>query len=255
MTTKQAIIKRWALAASVFMLLLAPAPAALVAYYDFEGNLLDGSGQGNNGVHSSTATYSTDVAGAVSGTNSLVIGDGAGRGYMTVAHDASLAFSSGTASFSLWLKSDSPGNWNKFIDKGSVFLAERRSGNPDGRLLVNGSNMGNISNLGNIVTGGWNHIAFTLDNGTFTSYLNGTQVASLTYTGSLTTTDALVLGAGSTGGLDAFEGFLDEVAIYDTVLTSPEVAALAAGGSPIPEPSAALLGGLGALLLLRRRRG
>jgi hypothetical protein len=43
------------------------------------------------------------------------------------------------------------------------------------------------------------------------------------------------------------------IAIYDGVLTSTEAAALGLAGSPIPEPSSALLGGLGLLVLLRRR--
>ena len=43
------------------------------------------------------------------------------------------------------------------------------------------------------------------------------------------------------------------IAIYDGVLTSTEVAALGFAGSPIPEPSSALLGSLGLLVLLRRR--
>ena len=228
--------------------------AGIVAYYDFEGDVLDGSGEGNNGTHASTATFSGDTAGAVSGTQSLVIGDP--NNYVTVAHSSSLAFSGGQASFSLWLKSNSPGAWNKFMDKGNVFLAERRNNNADGRLLVNGGNAGNIGNLGNIVNGSWNHIVVTLDNGSFQSYLNGTAFHSGTYTGGLTTTDALVLGAGNTSGLDAFEGFLDEVAIYDQVLTQENVTALNAGADPtsIPEPGSLALLGLGGLLVARRRR-
>ena len=44
------------------------------------------------------------------------------------------------------------------------------------------------------------------------------------------------------------------IAIYDGVLTPTEVSALGIAGSPIPEPASALLGGLGLLVLLRRRR-
>jgi hypothetical protein len=50
---------------------------------------------------------------------------------------------------------------------------------------------------------------------------------------------------------------LDDLAFYDDVLSASQVAALAAGTiTPmgVPEPSIAILGGLGLLGLLRRKR-
>lgn len=49
-----------------------------------------------------------------------------------------------------------------------------------------------------------------------------------------------------------FVGTIDDVAIYDTALTPSEFADIAING--VPEPSTALLGALGMLALLRRRR-
>jgi hypothetical protein len=46
-----------------------------------------------------------------------------------------------------------------------------------------------------------------------------------------------------------FTGLLDQVRIYDTALSASQLNALA-----VPEPSAAILGGLGLLALMRRRR-
>lgn len=58
-------------------------------------------------------------------------------------------------------------------------------------------------------------------------------------------------GQDNAGGRQ-FSGTIDDVGIFDTALTSGELANYATNG--IPEPSTALLGGLGVLGLLRRRR-
>ncbi len=102
--------------------------------------------------------------------------------------------------------------------------------------------------------GQWHHIAYTA---------NATaEVTQLYIDGALagtTTTPAFAFPTfnnfevgrlGRSSPTDAFAGSVDDLRIYDTVLTGSEIAALAA----VPEPSAALLGGLGLLGLLRRRR-
>jgi hypothetical protein len=116
----------------------------------------------------------------------------------------------------------------------------------------------------------WYHLAAVVPTGATTSsdvlvYLNG-SLANRTTLGApqtLNTTPTTVgadtvpdfyLGHDFAGGA-YFDGTLDDLQIYDTALNSTEIASLYNNpGSVIPEPSAALLGGLGALLLLRRRR-
>jgi len=100
----------------------------------------------------------------------------------------------------------------------------------------------------------WNHYALIVDAGaSLTSlYVNGALAASVPY--------AIVTNPGGTptrlGAQFApfgefFNGALDDVRIYDGVLTASEVAALA---NPVPEPATAFTLGLGLLALLGWRQ-
>lgn len=63
----------------------------------------------------------------------------------------------------------------------------------------------------------------------------------------------MYLGIGNVGGTQQWAGLLDDVRIYDTALTDTELDGIQSAMA-VPEPTAALLGGLGLLALLRRRR-
>lgn len=112
----------------------------------------------------------------------------------------------------------------------------------------------------NIYNGAWRHVAFTVSGTTFSLYVDGV----LSGTPSTLTPDFIDNGeaeifrigalARSSNG-DFFTGLLDDVQIYGSALTGSNVTFLFNNpGTAIPEPSAALLGGLGLLALLRRRR-
>jgi hypothetical protein len=77
--------------------------------------------------------------------------------------------------------------------------------------------------------GSWNHVLATFQSGSMTLYINGAQVATATYphTGAAQTTLPLWLGRGVGGGF--FAGSLDDLGIWNRVLTSAEIASLYAG--------------------------
>ena len=93
--------------------------------------------------------------------------------------------------------------------------------------------------------GKWSHLAYVADPASgVTVYLNGYPVG--------TNPNYIPLPRGVIGGLDTANMLLDEVVLYDRVLSPNEVLGHAAGVG-IPEPATLALVGIG-LLVLRRRR-
>lgn len=101
----------------------------------------------------------------------------------------------------------------------------------------------------------WHHIALTWNAGVVSMYINGNLTNTITNSTGFTddTFANFVIGAnGGTAGGEAFNGRIDELKIFNTAMTVDEIRAAAI--TAVPEPSIALLGGLGLLGLLRRRR-
>ncbi|MAE67406.1 MAG: hypothetical protein CMJ18_24360 [Phycisphaeraceae bacterium] len=102
----------------------------------------------------------------------------------------------------------------------------------------------------------WHHVVLTWVGGSHADlYLDGVATGAQT---ALTFTPELSffpsnLGSGATNWF-YFEGDIDEVSLWSGELSGGEVAALHAAGKPIPEPATLGLLGLGALLMLRRRK-
>ncbi|MDA7917974.1 LamG domain-containing protein, partial [bacterium] len=110
-----------------------------------------------------------------------------------------------------------------------------------------------------IPTGQWVHIAATPTSTGINFYLNGVLTGtnangSDNNTGLGNNGVADVYGIGRSYGNaqdQFFPGLIDEIRVYDTVLTQSEIANLA---TAVPEPSAGLLIGLAGLAAAMRRR-
>ncbi|MEX2671229.1 MAG: LamG-like jellyroll fold domain-containing protein [Phycisphaeraceae bacterium] len=95
----------------------------------------------------------------------------------------------------------------------------------------------------------WIHVAIThqsVGEGT-KLYINGTEVDSIELGGPTLIFDSARVG-NWTGQERPFNGWIDDLRIYDEVLTGSEVMAL------VPEPTSMALLGLGAVSMLKRRR-
>ncbi|MFC4993485.1 LamG domain-containing protein [Rubritalea tangerina] len=231
--------------------------AALVAHYTFDnaGNL--GENSGSAGLTWNGSSGATAVSGKFGGAAGFVPAtDYWNSGFGTAAVD----FSNFTVS--MHVKAPSAGNWTDFISfngGGGTLKIEQNSGGhasvystntPGGAAVTIGGGAGP-----DIRDGGWHQLGLVSSGGTLTLYIDGIAVESAAYAGSGTIT-GLQLGAEWALGRRTTAD-IDDVAIYDRALTAGEMAWLNVNVATeaVPEPSSAILIGLGGLgLVLRRKR-
>lgn len=97
----------------------------------------------------------------------------------------------------------------------------------------------------------WNNVALVKDGGSLKFFINGVQQGPAFSQSTATTNGNFHIGYDTTAGLAAnFIGDFDEMAFFTFDAGQFSTSDL----NVVPEPSAALLGGLGMLALLRRRR-
>ncbi len=189
---------------------------------------LDSSG------HAQDATYQPafvtyGVAGTVGDNDTAIISNGGGTP-ASRSGGAGLPTGNAPRTWELWFKTSAAGN--TLVDYG---------GNP---LRANGSSLG-IASLGgapatpNQNDNLWHYVAVTYDGTTLRNYYDGVFVG--TQTGSLNTPVNATLRLGNDSGGFAWNGSLDEVAIYPTALSAAKVAAhFAASGLATTSPPTGL---------------
>lgn len=193
---------------------------SLAAYYKFEKNVLDSSGNGLNGTAINSPTY-----GAGKYQNSISL-NGTNQ-YVSVADNALLEGSGGNISVFAWinLPTHDPGPAHivsKFADPGYT-----------GYRLVPRFTLDTLVSIGdaNVSRGtgtpfnSWQHIGFTYNNSICKIYVNGAQEGTDANIGSrvLSNNNILAIGAATSGTSGFITGYIDEVSIWQRVLTATEV--------------------------------
>jgi Concanavalin A-like lectin/glucanases superfamily/PEP-CTERM motif len=250
----------WILAAGLAIAAATPAHADLVAYWSADGTAVDSSGNGHNGTLENGAGYGPGKIGEAFALN------GANQ-YVSVPASNDWAFGSGSFTIGLWA------NFNT-IESGGVgslpntFIgADDGGGNQDKWVFSynsSGSLVFHINSPGSgpiflsspdtftPTLGTWNYYAVTRSGDTFTFYVNGTSLGTVTNSTAVPTVIAAPLTIGEAEGAGYFNGSLDEIRIYNNALTASQIAQLAS----VPEPSSLLLGvmGIGVVGCLARSR-
>lgn len=144
--------------------------------------------------------------------------------------------------------------WIKTTDTGSShWIGNSLSGGADTRahfgtkagsyyfLLGNSTNQYQVSNAGSasgVTDGNWHHLVFQWD-GTNTNgvnlYVDGNTTPVFTYTStqaSVASTAALKWGIGWGGSFYAYDGLMDEAAIWESILTTSDITTLYNSGVP-----------------------
>ncbi|MCP4607283.1 MAG: LamG domain-containing protein [Planctomycetes bacterium] len=254
----------------VFLSIASPLSASLVAQYHFSGNANDTSGNGHNG----TVNGATLTADRFGNPNSAYSFDGIDD-YVNVAYSSDFQLSAYTVS--AWIRPtvDFTSNYGAIVTRGEDFtsdeaafymgVAPTSSSLDDGVVVVYENNSNNDFRYDTGYypqTNAWTHLAVTRSaTDDLDIYINGNLYSQWSSTPQPTTdcVQDLLIGAywysasSSNHQLaNFFPGTIDEVMIYNHVLSAGEIGDLAV----IPVPSAVLLGSLGVGVVgwLRRRR-
>ena len=257
----------------------------LLAHYTFDGNALDQSGNGHDGV-ASNVSYGLDRFSDIS-TKALYMNSLNGRTYVDVKNlflDQSIQQN---FTFSIWLK---PTAYSSHSEQAyNIFMGYITDNGINRRpifRLYNDDSMSYSSYLGvetrtpaaKIIHNDWNQVVFRGDNlakevfiDIFNANGQSTTAFSFNPTDTLWPTSSevnpnMIIGADISAQTNdqwnidyhqdlIFTGGMDDIRIYNKTLSDAEVASLHAFES-VPEPSALslLAVGLGGLMMLRRRR-
>lgn len=207
-----------------------PAPYfGLFAHYALEGDAVDGSGNGFDGVITGAPSF---VDGAVG--QGLHFTGAEGDDAVTIG-TYNPSFVSGQLSISLWAK------WNGLNDQWQGLIGKRDNWHEDKMMWdieakryggdLRFGRKGSIVEIGNIpdpnlVAGEWEHVGVTFDGQTATMYKNGRPTNSGRFSFGYGTATHMQFGCSQQDGRFPFNGALDEIRIYDRALRVDEMAAL-----------------------------
>lgn len=210
----------------------------LVAYYPFNGNTNDESGNGNNGTINGSVILSADRSGSANRAYNF------NGGTVVAPHKNYLTINQANSfSVSLWVNKTGAQNPVHIIGKRGPGAREFNwiigqhttpGGLPGGGLVftgvVNSTSVG-IDYSGvtdpTIEIGKWTHLVGLFENGKWSLYKNGILVAQRLNGAYSNDTGSPSLEIGNTGGWGAFIGQIDEVRIYNRSLAINEIEFLA----------------------------
>jgi titin len=176
------------------------------------GTYLNGAALGRPSL---LATDAADGAVGLDGINDAV----------RIANSRSLQV---TTAFSLeaWIKPSAipaAGGWASILSKAESYSLQFNGPLLEFTVIQNGTRQRLQAPSGTVVAGSTYHVVGTYDGATQRLYVNGAQVASRAFAGAATaTTSPLAIGSWDGNG-EFFSGVIDEVAVYNKVLTPAQV--------------------------------
>ena len=238
--------------------------AALVGLWQFENDFTDSSGTGNHGANVGGVAFVASQAGYGQA------GSFGGGSHVLVPHSTTLDAPTGVT-IAAWVNATGL-QWEGVVGKNpSNGSLNNHAGNYELRLENGTQNMTFLYQRGGVndthpvgsgvpVTSNiWTHVAVTVDGTNARFYVNGAlanTVAGLPAGFGATNTNPLYIGTRA-DIFTNFDGLMDDVAIFDEVLTDQQIATISTGDFSafvVPEPSSVGLLGLALLFPAMRRR-
>lgn len=254
------MMKKLVVIAAVALLFLAgftaDAHASLVSWWRADGDVSD-SADSNNGALENGTSFAAGISGQAFSFDG--IDDGIAIPYNPNLSPANITVGA-------WVKAIQTGDNQLVVDHshgqiggsdGTGWVLQIR---PDGKIgfaYGNGdpSWTGSFATSGAIVTDNvWHYVAGTLDGTTVKVYVDGIPT-SAPYSGAATSNLRDVRMGSHWNGARYFNGLIDEVQLYDNVLSDSEIMDIYQGNTVIPEPATMAMFGLGLIgMALRRNR-
>ncbi|GBG08563.1 hypothetical protein PAT3040_03150 [Paenibacillus agaridevorans] len=210
------------------------ADAALKAWYKLDAtsgaSAADSSGYGNHGTMNGGTSWTAGKFGNaadLAGTN----------GY--IALPGGIVSDADTITVAAWVNLDTASNWSRIFDFGSgtstyMYLSPKNGANSKIRFAIKNNNSSEqiIEGQSALPTGGWHHVAVTLNGSTGTLYVDGVQAGSH----ASMTIKPSDLGAttqnwiGRSQYADPYlDGRVDDFRIYNRAISSSEVTSVMNG--------------------------
>ncbi len=206
---------------------------SLISWYKLDetsGSIAaDSSRGGHDGVLNGGAEW---VAGQLGGALQL----NGSNAYVSCGNEAGTGITD-TLTLAAWINCDTFADWRGIITKGTDGApyamqiwgdgALRFSGNWD--PVTGGTGSGVWNSTGLLPQAEWVHAAVVVGSGTLTFYINGIS-EQISIDLEFGTVDApLILGCDFPGGDEYFDGAIDDVRIYNTMLAAEDIAAVMLG--------------------------
>lgn len=208
--------------------------AGLKAYYPFNGNAKDSTGNGNDGTEMGVSL----AADRNSNANSCYFFDGADH-YINVPADSTIQ-PKNAISVSAWLNTTDKDYWNFAVCKrlnlaqepgNSYFLGTTGAvqGGSTWQWSISSSTTQHFLVSNTLVEDStWLHLVGTFDGDTLQLFLNGQSIGSKVISNTTLSYSALSLRLGlgiptSSGNKTAWKGYMDEIRIYERALSNDEI--------------------------------
>ena len=202
-----------------------PPPTGLVAAYNFnEGSGIGITDASDNGNHGALSGPTWSAAGRYGGALSF---DGIDD--RVVVNDADSLDLTTRMTLEAWVRPTAAiGVWRTVVAKNAgttlaYTLYANRNTNVPAVEFHNGTRLRAVNGTTQLPLDTWSHLAATYDGATLRLYVNGAQVGEFATAGTmLTSTGALWIGGNSVWS-EWFAGLIDDVRIYNRVLTPAEI--------------------------------